>query len=153
MIAAQQEERRARHRESARLSYHRNKHKPEFKARAAAWRERNYAKVLADARQRNRAQPWRYLLARAKRASKLRGLKFDLTPEWALARFTGRCEVTGLLFKVDGKQGPFSPSIDRIVPEKGYTRRNCRFVVLGYNMLKHSGSDADARKIARALAK
>lgn len=31
--------------------------------------------------------------------------------------------------------------------------KNCRFVCLGYNMLKHTGTDADAMKIIRTAAK
>ena len=79
---------------------------------------------------------------------------FDLTIEWALERWTGRCEITGLPFEVRkvGGPNPFSPSIDRINADNGYTQDNCRFVLFGINALKGNGSDEDVAGIAHALA-
>jgi len=82
----------------------------------------------------------------------MKGLPFDLTLEWAREKYTGRCELTELEFKPQiGVQCPFSPSIDRIVPELGYVQSNCRFVLSALNSLKQNGTDEDLLLIARAL--
>lgn len=88
--------------------------------------------------------------ARAKKA----GIAFDLTPEWAEKKWTGRCELTDIPFVV-GLRGCggklFSPSIDRIIPALGYTQGNCRFVLFCVNIFKFDGSDDDIYRVAEAL--
>jgi hypothetical protein len=98
--------------------------------------------------------PWRALLYSAAYRAKKYNVPFSLTEEWAKARWTGFCEVSGLPFTL-GKRtsGPkiYSPSLDQIVPRKGYTPDNCRFVIWAVNALKHDGTDADMLKIAHAI--
>jgi hypothetical protein len=52
-----------------------------------------------------------------------------------------------------GKSGvrPYSPSIDRINPLKGYTQDNSRWVLTAVNSFKGEMSDAEMLTIARAL--
>jgi hypothetical protein len=97
--------------------------------------------------------PWKYLLASAKARAKENSLAFDLTNEWAAKRWTGHCEITNIKFGINGKRGPFpySPSIDRVDPSKGYTQDNARFVLWGCNALKGVGTDADMLQIAIAI--
>jgi hypothetical protein len=95
------------------------------------------------------------------RARKL-NLPFDLTKEWVLERLErGFCEVTGLPFtfvteETYGKQNnqhPWSPSIDRIVPSKGYTMENSRVVCLMFNVCKHHWTDADVLTFVQSFSK
>jgi hypothetical protein len=44
-----------------------------------------------------------------------------------------------------------SPSIDRIIPSCGYQQWNSRFILLGVNSLKGSGSDDEMYAVAQAL--
>lgn len=99
------------------------------------------------------SRPWHYLLKSRKNEASLKKLDFDLTDAWACARWTGACEITKIVFRITGKKGPhpFSPSIDKIDPSKGYTQDNCRFVLMGCNMLKGGGTDADMYEIAKAI--
>jgi hypothetical protein len=99
------------------------------------------------------SRPWTYLLRSRKNEAKIKNIPFDLTNEWAAARWTGHCELTGLKFLATGKPGPhpFSPSIDKIAAQKRYTQTNSRFILLGCNALKGSGTDTDMHKIAEAL--
>ena len=82
---------------------------------------------------------------------------FDLTIEWALERWTGRCEITGLPFEVRkvGGPNPFSPSIDRIIADKGSTQDNCRFVLFGIPAAirdsRVRGAPGRGRRAARRL--
>jgi len=97
--------------------------------------------------------PWKYLLTSRRSDAKNRGLAFDLTNEWAAARWTGKCEITGIAFRANGTRGPhpFSPSLDKIDPSKGYVQDNCRFILWGCNAIKGVGTDADMYEIAKAI--
>ncbi len=82
----------------------------------------------------------------------MRNLPFTLTDEWARARWTGKCELTGIPFVVEGKHGKFfSPSLDRIDPKLGYVDGNCRFILFAVNTLKGVGTDEDMMLVARGL--
>jgi hypothetical protein len=98
-------------------------------------------------------RPWKYLLASARTRAREKGVPFLLTDEWATKRWTGRCEITGIEFRLNGKRGPFpfSPSVDRIDASKGYTEDNTRFILWGCNAIKGTGTDADMIEIARAI--
>ena len=66
-----------------------------------------------------------------------------------------RCSVTGLpLMRITrGAAGPLSPSIDRLVPEQGYTRENTRLVCQAFNRLrKADGVEHDTTHAHRAIA-
>jgi hypothetical protein len=82
-----------------------------------------------------------------------KSLQYDLTTDWCLDRlFYGHCEFTGLPFRMtEGGRSPFSPSIDKIVPARGYVRSNCRLVIWGYNVARSNFADADVLMIARAI--
>lgn len=100
------------------------------------------------------SRPWKYLLQSRRLDAKNRGLEYTLTNEWAEARWTGKCELTGIPFlKQRTGRGPmpFSPSIDRIDQTKGYTQDNSRFLLWGLNALRGNGTDDDMYVIARAL--
>ena len=101
----------------------------------------------------NAAIPWTFLLRTAKYRAKKRNLPFDLTPEWAKSKWTGRCAMSQLPFSLNEKRTPFSPSIDRITPELGYVQSNCRFILFGINTLKSTASDDTVIAIARAIAR
>ena len=93
-----------------------------------------------------------FLVRGALSRSKKRGIECDLTVEWAQQRWTGKCELTGIEFRpAIGRQTPFSPSIDRIDPAKGYTQANCRFILGAVNYLKANGTDEDMFHIAAEL--
>jgi hypothetical protein len=98
--------------------------------------------------------PWRRLVrSSAKRAVKL-GLPFDLDDEWAKKRWTGRCELTDIAFAkgyFTTNTRSFFPSIDRIYPNKGYLKGNCRFILWAVNAMKTDGTEADMFRIAEAL--
>lgn len=98
-------------------------------------------------------KPWHYLLLSARSRAKEKGFEYDLTDEWASTRWNHHCEITGIKFRQNGKKGPhpFSPSIDRKDPTKGYTQDNTRFILWGCNAIKGVGTDADMFEIAKAI--
>lgn len=98
--------------------------------------------------------PAKVLLEGVKKRAKKRNTPFDLTLEWATARWTGRCELTNIPFELGRtKLGPFSPSVDKINPAKGYIQENCRIILLAINWMKSSGTDAQMYAVAEALLK
>jgi hypothetical protein len=115
--------------------------KPEIKAR-----------YYEHYRRRDEAKRWYLMLAKAKLRCKKSGHEFALTSDWAIAKWTGRCELTGIEF--DHRKGVTtmrSPSLDRIDSSIGYVESNCRFILWGLNRFKGADTDADMRAIAHAL--
>lgn len=103
-------------------------------------------------------RPWATLLIGTKTRAKQKGLAFELDDEWAAARWTGFCELTGLPFRSpEERTGSAnrnrSPSIDRRDAAVGYTKANCRFVLWAVNSLKRDGTDEEMYCVAAALVK
>jgi hypothetical protein len=95
-----------------------------------------------------------YMLCTARRRALEKGLAFDLTHEWIYERVAkGVCEVTGIPFVLtgEGKNRPWSPSLDRIDPSQGYTRDNVQVVCWMYNAAKGVAGHEDVLKLAEAL--
>lgn len=134
---------------NAERSRRRKKEHPEWYVEREPRYRKNYrAKVIS-------MLPWKYMLRSRKIDAERKQLPFDLTNEWAAARWTGRCELTGIEFVVNDKPGPhpFSGSLDRIKPELRYVQNNCRFILFACNSAKGSGTDEDLYKVAEALMK
>jgi len=130
------------------------------------WKTRNYYRLHEAYRhadngrrkvqyqQRRLEEPWKPLLDGVRRRAEKRGMPFDLTAEWALARWTGRCELSNIPFAIGmpgGTPFTFHPSIDKIEPKLGYVQSNCRFILWSLNAFKGSTTDEDMYSIAEAL--
>jgi len=113
------------------------------------------ASIMAYQARTRKTKPWLQLVKNARTRANVKALPFDLTDEWAAARFTGHCELTGLPFRSYAGAGSrpraFSPSIDRIDPALGYVQGNCRFILFGLNALRGTGTDQEMLQIAGAL--
>lgn len=93
-----------------------------------------------------KANPFRYTFLRARKASKKKGLDFDLTEDYLLqlwAECGGMCSMTGvsMLKTADERYHPYLMSLDRIVPEKGYVKGNVRLVSYWYNRARSNYGD------------
>jgi len=128
---------------------------PEYRARNKAGRARRRKENPgAEHASLKRRRPWRAVWISKRSNARKRGILFTLTPEWVERKYKAGCAVTGIAFRMgEGILGPFSPSIDRINPDKGYTPRNCRMVLYGVNALKGTGTDEDMKTIAQAITK
>lgn len=94
----------------------------------------------------------------AKQRAKAKSLSFNLDLEWAQARWTGYCELSGLAFsppenRIGYKNRNMTPSIDRIDPNKGYTKDNCQFILWALNSLKRDGTFDEMCQIIIAFVK
>ncbi len=98
----------------------------------------------------------RETMTRLRRSARTRGLEFTLSEEWIRQKLSqGRCEQTGIAFAMNDDEtrhrSPWTFSIDRMDPSKGYIPENCQAVVWMYNAAKSEGSDADVIRMAKAL--
>lgn len=99
-------------------------------------------------------RPYLQLMRDAKKRSIRSNIEFNLTHEWAKARWIGKCELTQIAFDLThGKPHAVyhSPTIDRKNPLGGYTQENCRFVLYAVNLFKAKETDAKMFEIANAL--
>ena len=143
---------------TAQLRNRRSKNKAHHAALAKKYRDENKEDRLAKekiSRQKERAEkPWLVLLRPARKRSKDKNIDFDLDVEWAMSRWTGKCELTGIEFDLTskGRGGkPKSPSIDRINPNIGYVKSNCRIILWCVNSFKQTMNDDSMLEIARKL--
>jgi hypothetical protein len=137
-------------REVARAEYQRNK--VAHAERSRAYRAKNTPDRNAEYKRAKEKRPWRAALINARHRSLKKGFAFDLTREWCEQNWTGFCAVSGLPFSFGTQTHfPFSPSIDRIRSDLGYTASNCRFVLFAVNSFKGTGTDEDMLLIAKAI--
>ena len=104
--------------------------------------------------QKYRAEDWTGGTYRnCKTRSKRLGVPFDLDGEYLRSLFEeqgGECKLTGLAMTTDGVKGPYTASVDRIVPEKGYTKGNVRWVCWAVNAGLGDWGEADFARVASA---
>ena len=87
---------------------------------------------------------------RAKYKAKKRGLPFNIEPSDII--IPDYCPVLGIkLEKNDQKQRDSSPSLDRIVPEKGYVKGNVRVISQRANLLKSNATVEELTLVLKDL--
>jgi hypothetical protein len=144
--------------------YHAKKNDPEFVEKLKSQKRARYQLTKGDPvvkkalsekyRRLSIERMWDSIVRGAIKRSIAKNLPYDPDLlEWAPTVWTGRCALSDIEFRrnVGMGPGPFSPSIDRIRPELGYTKGNCRFILHAINAMKGSGSDEEMLQIARAL--
>jgi hypothetical protein len=96
------------------------------------------------------------LLRHAKKRSEKKGLPCDIDMEWINEKLQNQvCELSGIKFDFTNNDishfNPYCPSIDRINPQKGYTKDNCRMVLVAVNFGLGEWGFEDYIKIAKAV--
>lgn len=85
----------------------------------------------------------------AKSRAAKRGLPFDLDKEYVRSILPDVCPVFRQPFVWYGhKLHAFSPSLDRVFPEKGYVRGNVVVISQRANAIKSDASAAEVRRVA-----
>jgi len=97
-----------------------------------------------------------YLFASARCRARDKKIPFTITHEWVLERIRkGICEVTNKPFSYDKDTNhfrrPLGPSIDQILPSKGYTPSNARVVCNWFNIAKSDLTDEEFFKLIKTL--
>jgi hypothetical protein len=82
----------------------------------------------------------------AKRRALQKGLDFNITIDDIV--IPDVCPVLGVpIFRGDGRPCDNSPSLDKIIPEKGYVKGNVRVISFRANSLKSNATLEEVRKI------
>ena|ERR1700678_2949389 len=98
--------------------------------------------MLSDAEKHRRK-----MLESAKRRAKEQGLAFDL--RLADVIVPERCPVCGTPLKFNKvRRGHDSPSVDRIVPAKGYLRENVAVICMRCNSIKTNATPDELLRVA-----
>ncbi len=92
---------------------------------------------------------------KALQRAKDKNLEFTLTKQFILDKvLQGVCEVTGVPLDFSGgERKPNTPSLDRKIPELGYTPDNVQLVCWIYNSAKSIFKHEDVLELARTLTK
>jgi hypothetical protein len=92
--------------------------------------------------------PARPLWERARKRAKERGLPFELLKDAIVVPRT--CPALGLPIELRGQRSASSPSLDRIVPDRGYVPGNIRVISDRANRLKGRRTLEELRHLAQA---
>ena len=134
--------------QKAKERYYKNKERR--LARRSEYYAENRQDILDKQRQHRRDNPAKEMLMYANSRAKENGLPFDITIEDIVIPEV--CPVLGIpLFINGGKPTNNSPSLDKIIPEKGYVRGNIRVISFRANNLKNNATIEEVRKILEYL--
>ncbi len=93
------------------------------------------------------ANPYKYRISSIKSRCNRLGIAFDLDDQWLADNTPEFCPILGI--KLDTGEANARASVDRLVPEKGYVKSNCRVISMKANTLKN---DATKEDLIRLLA-
>lgn len=140
-----------------------NYSKEEISRRNKVYREKNRDKLLAYDRsperrastkvwlsKKRQEDPCRFIFYSAKKRAKADGIPFEITKEdiYALYPSDSKCPIFGIdLVPAVGITKENSPSLDRIIPEKGYVKGNIIVVSHKANRIKNNATLEDLKKI------
>jgi len=111
---------------------------------------RNGARKRDNSLEWKKRNPEKVMLATAKKRAEAMGVPFDLELEDIV--IPERCPILGhKLQRSEGLPGPCSPSLDRIIPAKGYVKGNIQVISHRANWLKRDGTLEELRKIVSVL--
>ncbi len=109
-------------------------------------RECNAAYMRAYLRHRRRQQPNRSIWDRARKRAKDRGLKFSISKD--LIFIPRICPVLGMEIGLRDRRSACSPSLDRVVPSRGYVPHNIRVISDRANRLKGARGLEELRRLS-----
>jgi hypothetical protein len=128
----------------------REEDREKFITRGKRWREKNKDTVNSRDRSKYRSNLENTLLKGAKKRANKHGIAFNIElSDIIIPEF---CPVLGFKLEVgNGKANDNSPSLDKIIPEKGYVKGNIRVISLRANKLKNDGSLEEFKKIVNYI--
>jgi hypothetical protein len=106
-------------------------------------------------KERYEKNPITQMLSNAKIRAKQKSIDFNLTSEYLKKIFPkdNKCPITGVNFQFgyknqDKKNNDFAPSLDKIIPEKGYIEGN---VIVVCNIANRIKSDSTIEVLEKVL--
>jgi hypothetical protein len=114
---------------------------------AKRWRDENKKSLNEKRKQYNKENPERRMVAAAKKTAKSKGLDFNIDASDIV--IPDECPVLGIKLQIGvGTRSDNSPSLDRIVPSKGYTKGNVIVISWRANRLKQDATIEEMDAIA-----
>jgi len=103
---------------------------------------------------RYKKNPFPQMRSNAKIRAKDEGKIFDISTEYIKSVFPkdGKCPVLGVKFDLGYKKGKtrkYAPSLDKIIPEKGYVEGNVVIVSMIVNRIKSDANYDDMEKVLK----
>lgn len=127
----------------------------EFYKDIRAYKERDYTCKECTKKRRassDRLHPELYLYRHAVKRAKKYGLPFNIQVEDIV--IPDVCPILGIkLLKNEGQAKASSPSLDRIIPKKGYTKGNVWVISYKANRLKSDATLEELKAIVSVLEK
>lgn len=113
--------------------------------RAKEFYQKNREKELALNKKRYEENLSKMLWASARTRAREKNLPFDITPEDIV--IPKYCPVFGFELKIRTKDRMAAPSIDRIIPEKGYVKGNIIVVSFKANTMKSNATLEEIKQL------
>ena len=113
-----------------------------------------YCKACRKAAERKR--PFSKVVRNAKSRALKVDVPFELTEQYLESIWTGVCPVFQVRMDLPShreshKRTPATPSLDRLVPDKGYVPGNVLWISLRANQMKNDGTSDDLFRVAEWL--
>ena len=118
-----------------------------------AYREANKEKLAAQEKAYREANKEKYMLHTVRKRAKKNNIPFNLTEDYLKSIYPSDmiCPVLGFEMSVGVDENGWtdtSPSLDRIIPEKGYVQGNVVVVSMRANSIKTNATPEEIRKVA-----
>jgi hypothetical protein len=124
---------------------------------AASQRERDHETVIKRERNyRKNGKGYFFYWANAiKSRAQSKGIPYNLDADFLQSIMPTYCPILGVLLErhVGHGTGPFSPTVDRIFPEKGYVKDNVMIISKRANQIKSDASPEEVMKVATYWAR
>jgi len=139
--------------ELARQKAYREANKEKLAAYDKARYEANKEKVLARYKAYRKANTEKQMFLAARHRAKRNNIPFNLTEDYLKSIYPSDmiCPVLGFEMSVGKDENGWadtSPSLDRIIPEKGYVQGNVIIVSMRANLIKTNATPEEIRKVA-----
>jgi hypothetical protein len=115
------------------------------------WRHKAKEKWSGYSKAYRERHPYKAKVVSFKAKATKAGLPFNLDEEWFRDNTPTHCPVLGILLD-QGDRDNVS-SVDRMIPEKGYTKENCSIISLKANRLKSNATIEELEKIIAFMKK
>lgn len=137
--------------EYAKRAYVRNREKR--LAGQKKWYEDNRDRVMREQKLKRKNRPEMFLYYSAKTRAKKKGLAFSISITDII--IPERCPILGVRIVTGGGKGwhQNSPSLDRVIPSRGYTKNNIAVISHRANRIKSDGTIEELVKIIKYIRK
>lgn len=117
---------------------------------------RKCSSVLAMKYQKDKklTAPFKQRTWRKKSECTKKGIEYDLTEEYLESIWTGSCPIFEVPLELFASNDhPYSPNLDRIDPNKGYTKGNVQWMSARANRLKNNMTKEETEKLYKWMVK